>query len=150
MNDLALQRLTAAGWSPERNVDITPIERDYAEAGMQIPEQLQSFFSSYGFLRIQYDIQHIEPECHYFDPTGIFRIYDKNSFNNLFHDYGIDGMVYPIGSAYRDNMTIYFHSNGYYYLYMECGPLIQAGNTIDSFLNGLIGDDAHDWVYIDD
>lgn len=44
MTELTLQRLKAAGWTPSRKVDITPIEKAYAEAGMVIPEKLREFF----------------------------------------------------------------------------------------------------------
>ena len=66
----------------------------------------------------------------------------------MFDYFEITGMAYPVGSACRDYMTIYFHDNGYFYLYMGGGPLIQAGNTVDYFLDGLIGDDDHEWSNI--
>ena len=150
MNDLALQRLTAAGWTPDRRVDYSSIENAYAKAGMTIPDKLKSFFSSFAFIHIEYDIQHIEQESHYFDPSFDFHNYNKADYMHLFDDYGINGMAYPVGSAYRGNMTIYYHDNGHFYLYMECSSLIQTGDTVESLLNGLIGNDDHDWVNIDD
>ena len=56
MTELTLQRLKAAGWTPSRKVDITPIEKAYAEAEMVIPEKLREFFSEFGFLKIIYDM----------------------------------------------------------------------------------------------
>ena len=55
MNELALQRLTSAGWTPDRKVDYASIEREYADAGMVIPEKLKTFFSSFGLLDIKFE-----------------------------------------------------------------------------------------------
>ena len=43
MTELTLQRLKAAGWTPGRKVDISPIEKAYADAGMVMPEKLREF-----------------------------------------------------------------------------------------------------------
>ena len=64
MTELTLQRLTSAGWTPDRKVDISPIEKAYADAGMVLPEKLREFFTEFGFLTIRYDIQHTELERH--------------------------------------------------------------------------------------
>ena len=114
MTELTLQRLKAAGWTPGRKVDITPIEEAFAKAGMQIPDKLRDFFE------------------HFFD------------------DYGIYGTAYPVGSACRNNMTIYYHDDGNFYLFMSPDPLIRCGNTAEGFLDGLIGDGGQDWEYMDD
>ncbi len=66
MTELTLQRLTSAGWTPDRKVDISPIAKAYADAGMVMPEKLREFFTEFGFLTIRYDIQHTELERHTF------------------------------------------------------------------------------------
>ena len=55
MNRLALQRLTSAGWTPDRKADYSSIEREYADAGMLIPEKLKTFFSSFALLDIEFE-----------------------------------------------------------------------------------------------
>ena len=52
MTELTLQRLTSAGWTPGRKVDISPIEKAYAEARMVLPEKLREFFTEFAFLTI--------------------------------------------------------------------------------------------------
>ena len=54
MNDLALKRLTAVGWTPDRKVDCSKIESEYAEHHLELPQVLREFFSSFAFLRIYY------------------------------------------------------------------------------------------------
>ncbi|MBQ4024864.1 MAG: SUKH-3 domain-containing protein [Treponema sp.] len=150
MTELTLQRLKAAGWTPGRKVDITPIEEAFAKAGMQIPDKLRDFFEEFGFLSIEYDIKHIKNESHYFNPCFDFYNYDKEFFEHFFDDDGIYGTAYPVSSACRNNMTIYYHDDGNFYLFMSPDPLIRCGNTAEGFLDGLIGDGGQDWEYMDD
>ena len=46
MNNIALQRLYDAGWTPDRKVDITPIEEAYASENMVIPDRLRDTFEA--------------------------------------------------------------------------------------------------------
>ena len=151
LTELAIQRLKEAGWTPGREVDISKIEEAYAKAGMVIPEPLRAFFKEFGFLGISYDIQHIEMESHYFSPLFDFYNYEREDFEHLFEvAYEIYGTVYPVGSACRGNMTIYYHDDGCFYLYMGGGPLIRCGHSVESFLNGLFGGEAQDWKSLDE
>ena len=153
MTELTLQRLKAAGWTSGRKVDITPIEEAYADAEMEIPPKLREFFEEFGFLSIEYDIHRSESrtehESHWVDPRFDFHNYGKDDFEHLFDDYGVFGSAYPVGSAFRGNMTIYYHEDGNFYLNMEGGPLIRCGNTAGSFLDGLIGGEHNSlWKYM--
>ena len=150
MNDLALKRLTLSGWYPNRNIDFSLIKHLYANSEMTIPNILGDFFASYGFLCIKYNINHIEPERHYFDPSDIFIDYTKEDFEHLFDVYGISGMIYPVGLAFRDNMGIYMHESAKFYLFMEGGPLIWIGDSIDDMLDNLLGNNVNKWKYIVD
>ena len=149
MNDIALKRLYEAGWTPDRKVDITPIEEAYASENMVIPDRLREFFISYGFLVVKYDIQHTEPERHSINPIADFKNYSKEDFAHLLDDYEIYGMAYPVGFAYRGNMSIYYHDDGNFYVYMEGGPLFRAGSGED-LIAALCGDrESNDsWVEI--
>lgn len=149
MTELTLQRLKAAGWAPGRKADISPIEKAYAEAGMVIPEKLREFFSEFGFLKIIYNINHTEPECHSLNPVVDFMNYTKEEFEHLFDDYyDIYGTAYPVGFAYRNNMTIYYHDDGNFYVYMEPNPLYRCGKTAENLFDGLFGGDKNAWVLI--
>ena len=155
MTETALQRLKAAGWTSGRKVDITPIEEAYADAEMEIPPKLREFFEEFGFLSIEYDIHRSESrtehESHWVDPRFDFHNYGKEDFEHLFDDYGVFGSAYPVGSAFRGNMTIYYHDDGNFYVYMACcGPLIRCGHSVESFLDGLLGDSDQDWEYLDE
>ena len=98
MTELTLQRLKASGWTPGRKVDISPIEKAYAEAGMVLPKKLREFFTEFGFLTIRYDIQHTELERHTLNPVSDFRNYSKEDFEHLFDDYEVFGMPIPLDS----------------------------------------------------
>ena len=150
MTELTLQRLTSAGWTPGRKVDISPIAKAYAETGMVMPEKLREFFTEFGFLTIRYDIQHTELERHTLNPISDFLNYSKEDFEHLFDDYEVFGTAYPVGFAYRGNMTIYYHDDGNFYIFMEPNPLYRCGKTAESLLNGLFGGDKSGWVDLDE
>ena len=44
MNDLALKRLTAVGWTPDRKVDYSEIEQLYRDQNLTMPDVLHVFF----------------------------------------------------------------------------------------------------------
>ena len=162
MNDLALKRLTAVGWTPDRKVDCSKIESEYAEQHLELPQVLREFFSSFAFLRISY-VDHygsehkhiISPRCVFEDCEDItyeleedgvegsgFDAYKKYDLQPLFAKFGIVGEIYPVGSAYNGDMDIYYHENGKFYIYMDNGgPLIEIGSNVDEMLNYLFGDD---------
>jgi len=151
MTELTLQRLKAAGWTPGRKVDITPIEDAFAKAGMQIPDKLREFFEEFGFLTFSWGKkENMTDERHVIDPRMELQYLSKKQFEHCFEDYGIYGTAYPVGSAYRDNMDILYHDDGNFYLFMSPDPLIRCGNTAEGFLDGLIGDGGQDWEYMDD
>ena len=148
MTELALQRLKAAGWTPGRKVDITPIEDAYADAGMQIPDKLREFFEEFGLLGIRYEEKYsdfVKKEGHYINPCVDFLNYGKVDYSHLLAPYGAPGAVFPVGFAHRGNMKIYYHENGSFYLFMEGGPLYYCGDTAESLFNGLIGGDRSEW-----
>ena len=165
MNDLALKRLTAVGWTPDRKVDCSKIESEYAEHHLELPQVLREFFSSFAFLRIYY-VNHygfekkhiISPRCIFesfecvkyeLEEDGVegsgFDAYKKYDLQPLFAKFGIVGEIYPIGSTCNGDMDIYYHENGKFYIYMSdggpLGPLIEIGSNVDEMLNYLFGDD---------
>ena len=183
MNDLALQRLTAAGWTPERKADYASIEKDYEIAGMEIPDKLKPVFSSFGLLEIEFDDQPIQQNkpksllrrlgnwlfdvedhrlpCIAFDPNicfddeicenGKWENYHRklDDFDNLFEEFGLPGLVYPVGYVYNiekyGDAMVCMHENGCFYLYVFEEYPVRIGDSVDSLINGLIGDDRHNW-----
>ena len=140
MKQITLNRLHASGWDENRCVDYLSIVQAYENEKLTMPEALKHFFSRFAFLKVRYEKRHGEYEKHSFNPVYEFKYFHKSDYEDMFSDYSIDGMVYPVGSAYDGNMTVYMHENGTFYLYMDGGPLIDIGNSIDSMLDCIIGD----------
>ncbi len=149
LDSLALERLTACGWTRERHVDYSSIEKKFSKQNMNLPSVLREFFDRFAFLEVEYPNGDDGTDGHYFDPSCTFSYYSRRNFEHLFDSYGVHGLVYPIGSACKGEMTLYMHENGDFYMFMEAGPLIRIGNSIESMLNCLIGEAWDDTaVYI--
>ena len=147
MNDLALERLHKAGWTTDRKVDISRIVNRYAKAGIDLPGSLREFFTSFGFLELDYVDERGNSEHHSINPHFG---YSKSQLAHVLEWYNVNGMAYPVGSAFRDNMDILYHDDGNFYLFMGGGPVIRCGNSVESFFNGLIGEDNQNWENLDD
>ena len=161
MNDLALKRLTAAGWTPDRNVDCSEIERLYREQNLILPDVLRVFFESFAYLETTKAIIDNMNYWHYIGPDAIFLSWEDHVFEledgsevkgfdgykkyliqPRFEKHGIFGEIYPVGRAYDYYMDIYYHENGKFYLFMNGGgTLIEIGSNVDEMLNYLLGDD---------
>ncbi len=140
MKQITLNRLQASGWNENRSVDYLSIVQAYEKEDLTMPDTLKHFFKSFAFLKVRYEKRTGEFENHSFNPLYEFKYFHKSDFKDMFSDYSIDGLVYPIGTAYDGNMTIYMHKNGTFYLYMDGGPLINIGDSIDSMLDCVVGD----------
>ena len=158
MNDLALKRLTAAGWTPDRKVDCSEIECLYREQNLILPDVLRIFFESFAYLDT-YKMTDDEDDWHCIDPyTVLFRYKDrvytlkdgskrsgfdgfkKYDLQPFFERHGVIGEIYPVGIGYNGYMNIYYHENGKFYEYGE-GPTTEIGSNVDEMLNYLFGDD---------
>ena len=149
MNDLALKRLTAAGWTPDRKVDCSEIECLYREHNLILPDLLRVFFESFAYLGND-EITDDRYEWHYIGPEAVFSQYDsrrggfdrykKEELQPFFEKNGIIGELYPVGDAYNGYMKIYYHENGKFYVYGEA-PTTEIGSNVDELLNYLFGDD---------
>ena len=151
MTELTLQRLKATGWTPDRKVDITPIEEAYAEEGAHIPEKLREFFAEYAFLDIEYydSVRDVHEE-HNINPLDESWGWDRQTFDNLLEQVGVSGTAYYVGAAFRRNMDIFYHDDGFFYFFMGGGPIIRIGSTIDEFVSALCGDYSQTagWEYL--
>ena len=139
LDDLASERLEACGWTRDRRVDYSSIEKKFRDQNMNLPSVLREFFERFAFLGVEFP-NGDDTDSHYFDPSCTFTYYSRRNFERLFESYGVPGLVYPIGTACKGEMTLYMHESGDFYMFMEAGPLIRIGNSIDSMLNCLIGD----------
>ena len=148
MNNLVMTRLIASGWSKERNVDYSSIEGAYRENGIKMPDAIKDFFQSFAYLEVKVSCLDGDIECHCFNPIHSFAWDKKEYLEHIFDDYGIFGMAYPLGDACDYNMILYMHENGHFYLFMDGGPLIDIGDSVDNMLNNLIGNSADDWAYL--
>ena len=72
MNDLALKRLTASGWTLDRKVDCSEIERLYCEQNLILPDVLRVFFESFTYLETTKAIIDNMNYWHYISPDAIF------------------------------------------------------------------------------
>ena len=148
MNKITQERLQSAGWTADRHVDYSGIEKAYSNNGLKMPDELRTFFERFAFLVIKYPRSCGDVESHYFNPIGVFMNYERTEFETMFDDYNINGTVYPLGFMYRGEMTLFWHELGYY-LYMDGGPLICIGDSLDIMMDNLIGCIVNNWRYID-
>ena len=128
-----MQRLHAAGWTADRKVDISSIEKQFNSAQVVLPDKLKEFFTSFGFLKFEYEDgegKRRRQESHTISP---FFDYKKEFYAHLLDCYDVHGMAYPVGTAHRANMDIIYHGDGNFYLFMGGGPVIRCGNSAESF-----------------
>ena len=163
LNDLTLEKLTAAGWTPDRKVDYSKIEQAYRENNLILPPPLRAFFASFAYLKIPYaeDAFEIDPSYIFeeyqdewytytleedgFDGFG-FDGYKKDYLQPMFRKFGIEGEIYPIGVAYNySSYEFYYLENGKFYLYIDDVALWEIGTNVHEMLNGLFGKDHSTW-----
>ena len=68
------------------------------------------------------------------------------------HDFNPDDptLTVRVGAAFRRNMDIFYHDDGFFYFFMGGGPIIRIGSTIDEFVSALCGDYSQTagWKYL--
>ena len=150
MNDLALKRLTAVGWTLDRKEDCSEIKCLYREQNLILPDLLRVFFESFAYLDTR-EITNDRNRWYYIGPEAVFSKYEgwRNGFDGykkrelqpFFEKNGIIGELYPVGDAYDGYMDIYYHENGKFYM---CGgsSTFEIGSNVDEMLNYLFGDDG--------
>ena len=100
---------------------------------MTIPAKLRDFFVEFGYLSISYKTRDGVSEYYSIDPRMDFCNWNKDDFQDFFIDYDITGMAYPVGFACRDNLTVYYHDDGHFYLYLSGGPLHRCRQSGEFF-----------------
>ncbi len=143
MENITLNRLIKAGWTNERNINIDLIEKIFKEKSINMPEKIRGFLQKYGMLEIKFKrkMQAIDiDEVIEFNPIkAIGDNLDSEYFMEIFDEYDIDDVVYPIGIANRGNLLMLMTENETFYRYTD-GFLCKDGENIEEMLDCVVGE----------
>ncbi|OSA92088.1 UNVERIFIED_ORG: hypothetical protein B2H95_05425 [Clostridium botulinum] len=143
MENITLNRLKKAGWTNERNINIDLIEKTFKEKSINMPEKIRVFLQKYGMLEIKFKrkMQAIAiDEVIEFNPIkAIGDNLDSEYFMEIFDEYDINDVVYPIGIANRGNLLMLMTENETFYRYTD-GFLCKDGENIEEMLDCVVGE----------
>ncbi|MBY6934808.1 hypothetical protein EXM65_02635 [Clostridium botulinum] len=143
MENITLNRLVKADWTNERNINIDLIEKTFKEKSINMPEKIQDFLQKYGMLEIKFKkkMQAMDiDEIIEFNPIkAIGDNLDSDYFMEIFDEYNIDDVVYPIGIANRGNLLMLMTENETFYRYTD-GFLCKDGENIEEMLDCVVGE----------
>lgn len=143
MENITLDRLMQAGWTNERNVNIDSIEKIFKEKSINMPQKIRAFLQQYGMLEIKFKrkMQAVDiDEVIEFNPIkAIGNNLDSEYFRDIFDEYDIDDIVYPIGIANRGNLLMLMTESGTFYRYTD-GFLCKDGENIEEMLDCVVGE----------
>jgi hypothetical protein len=131
-NDFALSPVTeslvrAAGWTPDRQTDISTYVKSLAGEGYTIPTTVSSFLSSFGGLRVRHPHHRVPgtDDSFHFDPI---RAVSRNFKENIdaFAD-RIGRPVVPVGEAFTDYMVLLMSADGRFFAGLD-DLLVFVGN----------------------
>lgn len=138
MNEKTIERLYAAGWQEERNINIDKLKTRYHEIGLNMPPNVQSFLAKYGMIEVNakdktyFDVT--------FDPLKAIGVnLDGGYFRECLAEYGMKDMVYPVGVACRENLLVLMTETDTVYCFTD-GCLLKAGDNINDMLDCLVGE----------
>lgn len=132
------KRLQDAGWHKDRTINILIVMQKYKEIGLEMPSGVEIFLREYGMLKID------APDKKYYDVEfnplkAIGTNLNGNYFRECLKEYGVIDMVYPIGTACRENLSVLMTDHHVFYCFTD-GCLIKAGNNIEEMLDCLVGE----------
>lgn len=143
MENITLNRLIKAGWTNERNINIDLIEKTFKEKSINMPEKIRVFLQKYGMLEIKFKRKMKDfdiDEVIEFNPIkAIGDNLDSEYFMEIFDEYDIDDVVYPIGIANRGNLLMLMTENETFYRYTD-GFLCKDGENIEEMLDCIVGE----------
>ncbi|SHJ45215.1 SUKH-3 immunity protein [Clostridium cavendishii DSM 21758] len=143
MENITLDRLRQAGWTSERNINIDLIEKIFKEKSIDMPQKIRAFLRQYGMLEIRFKrkIQAIDIfEVIEFNPIkAIGNNLNGEYFKDIFDEYDINDIVYPIGISSRGNLLMLMTENGTFYRYTD-GFLCKDGENIEEMFDCVIGE----------
>jgi len=153
MKAVTLNRLMQVGWSKERKINIDSIEAIFKEKRIDMPEKIRKFFESYGMLQINFKKEmrtiNIEEVIEFNPIKAIGKNLDGEYFNDIFDEYDIDDIVYPIGIANRGNLLMLMTENETFYRYTD-GFLCKDGENVEEMLDCVVGECREPIYYEDD
>lgn len=143
MEDITLDRLMQAGWTNERNVNIDSIEKIFKEKSIDMPQKIRTFLQQYGMLEIKFKRKMQAIEIDEVIEFNSIKAIDNNLhseyFRDIFDEYDIDDIVYPIGIANRGNLLMLMAESGTFYRYTD-GFLCKDGENIEEMLDCVVGE----------
>ena len=142
MEQITIDRLLKAGWTNGRNIDIGIIEEKMKKMNINLPKNVKTFLSEYGMLEIEFKKaikSSYMVEIMEFNPIkAVGDAFDGEYFKDIFDEYEVDELVYPIGNANRGNLLMLMSENGNFYRYTN-GFLCKDGETIEEMLDCVVG-----------
>ena len=132
------ERLQNVGWHQGRIIDVYFIKNKYKEIGLEMPTCVEIFLREYGMLKID------APDKRYYDVEfnplkAIGKNLNADYFRECLKEFGVSDMVYPIGIACRENLSVLMTVQNEFYCFTD-GCLIKAGNDIEEMLDCLVGE----------
>lgn len=118
-----------------------------------MPEKIRKFLESYGMLQINFKKEmrtiNIEEVIEFNPIKAIGNNLDGDHFNDIFDEYDIDDIVYPIGIANRGNLLMLMTENETFYRYTD-GFLCKDGENIEEMFDCVVGECREPIYYEDD
>lgn len=137
MEKITQERLLNAGWTKTRKVDITEIQYKYHEAEMNLPTNVKEFLSEYGYL--VFDAKGRKEDVEFIPEKAIGYELDKEYFEELLEEYGINEVVYPVGVTSKEELMIVMTIQNTFYCFTD-GYLEKAGDCVEDMLDCLVGE----------
>ena len=137
MNDITRNRLSYAGWKPDRKIDISFIKKKYEEINLEMPRSVQAFLEQYAMIKVAAQDMNEDVE---FDPLKAIGInLDGMYFREVLEEYDIKETAYPIGIACRGNLSVFMTKDNVFYCFTD-GYLEKDGDNVGEMLNCLVGE----------
>lgn len=126
-----------AGWEKDRKINILLLKMEYEHIGLDMPTNVEKFLTQYGMLSFYDSDRHEDVN---FNPLkAIGKNLDAQYFEELLVEYEIDTIVYPIGTACRDNLLLIMTESEIFYCFTD-GYLEECGKNVDEMLDCLVGE----------
>lgn len=137
MEKITEKRLKEAGWDEKRNILIPETEKIFQRLELELPDNVKNFLKNYGYLVFNNKERKEDLE---FNPEKAIGInLDKEYFDELLDEYGINEKVYPVGECCRGNMMVLMTTQNIFYCFTD-GYLEKAGDSVEEMLDCLVGE----------
>ena len=137
MEKITRERLLDAGWNENRHINLFDIKEAYRQVGIVMSPNVEFFLSVYGML--VFDNNERKEDLELIPQKALGYNLDKSYFEELLEEYDISEMVYPIGVACRENLTVLMTNQNVFYCFTD-GYLEKVGENIEDMLDWLVGE----------